>query len=125
MGTWGIGPFDNDVASDLLGGLREGAFSFDDLHSLVGENGYLGLDCGQAVVALATVVRGVDGETTPPDPAINLSRFVDQLSAARRTWLFEQLNRALSPKMSELYEVWEEAGKLEAWLASSSPSNER
>lgn len=60
MGTWDMGPFDNDGAGDLLAALRAGCFDIDDYCRHVDEE-YLEADDAQAAIALAEVVAVARG----------------------------------------------------------------
>lgn len=114
MGAWGKGSFDNDSALDWMGELVEG----DDL-ALVMETLALRGDATQGadVLAAAEVVAALNG------------RPLDRLPEELGEWLVDKaaLGRAVTRKaieavewvwgFSELRELWEDAGKLDAWGA--------
>ncbi|MEV3957011.1 DUF4259 domain-containing protein [Streptomyces albogriseolus] len=75
MGTWGIGPFDNDAAADFAAGLDEAgperrvAMIRDVLVRTIDATGWLA-DADEAVAAAALVAaRCPGGEPVDPDDA--------------------------------------------------------
>lgn len=117
MGAWGSGPFENDGAGDLLGSIRDGDFSFDEL-GWAFEDGYLEVDGGQ--IALALVDLALVGLGVRPATAelvdVDLATFAASLSHERLDWILDVADRALSgSEASELYELWEETESLDEW----------
>lgn len=112
MGTWDVGPFDNDDAADWCGSLDDAPAG--SRHALIREalaeaadtTGYLDSAIGvRAVAAAALVAAGLPGGEPPcphygpkqPLPALG------DLRAAART----ALDRVIS-EPSELLELWED-----------------
>ncbi|MEU2114517.1 DUF4259 domain-containing protein [Streptomyces sp. NPDC016459] len=121
MGTWDIGPFDNDTAADfsyrvdkapaekkadvLLAAFRE----------VTGTGGdYLDADLAVEAIASAALVAaqcpGGDAVTTAYGPKEPLP----ELPVALRPAAVDALDRVLT-KPSELFELWEEAAHVEEW----------
>jgi tetratricopeptide (TPR) repeat protein len=123
VGTWGNGPFDDDVASDW-------AWEFEEATDWgvvevalrraadVSADSDLGASSGQIAWAAATVVAAVD------DPAISLpgeisdwlSRFGEARPHNARALALGALRRVLGDK-SELAELWRESGEEDTWRA--------
>ena len=121
MGTWDMGPFDNDGAGDLLAALRAGCFDIDDYCRHVDEE-YLEADDAQAAIALAEVVAVARGlQPAPPQlDGIDAAAYTESLSPEQRGWILTTLRRAVAGSdTSELHELWAENGPedLEAWRA--------
>ncbi|MDT3399519.1 DUF4259 domain-containing protein [Streptomyces sp. B1866] len=119
MGTWDIGPFDNDEAADFAGTLdrapvRERARLLRDaLRAAAEEAGYLeGPDGARAVAAAALVAAartggGADSAYGPREP---LPPLPDDLAALAA----RALDRVLAED-SELRELWEDSGDAAPW----------
>lgn len=112
MGTWDIGPFDNDSAVDTVAALADGTFRMDQFRFECGR-GPLGTDEAEAVLALAAVINGFvpSGETKA---ALDYPFTLDD-----RLWIRRKAEQAVNPDMSELYDLWLNAGELESWLAET------
>lgn len=112
MGTWDIGPFDNDPAVDAVAALADGSFRMDQFRFDCGR-GPLGTDDAESVIALAAVING-------HVPCPSQKAALDfPFSLDDRRWIRRRANQALLPGTSELYDLWEDAGELENWLAET------
>ncbi|MEU5216351.1 DUF4259 domain-containing protein [Streptomyces sp. NPDC020807] len=123
MGTWDIGPFDNDAAADFSWRVDEAPAerraevlraAFQEVVG-TGEDAYLDSDyAAQAVAAAALVAAGCPGGEAvatsygPKQP-------LPELPAALRPLAVAALDRTLGPE-SELLELWEESGD-DTWAA--------
>ena len=119
MGTWGLGPFDNDTAADWAGDLDDAApaqrptLIREALTAAVDAVDYLDGDDAAVAVAAAAVVAatqpggpGLDDTYGPDaDTLASLSLGPDLRVLANRALL-----RALDEE-SEWRELWEEAGR--------------
>ena len=112
MGTWDIGPFDNDPAVDAVAALADGSFSMDQFRFDCGR-GPLGTDEAESVIALAAVLNG----HVPSEALASALRFPFTLDDRR--WIRRRASQALRPGTSELYDLWEDAGELDTWLAET------
>lgn len=65
MGTWGSGPFDNDVAGDLLSAVQAGDYDIDDYASHP-DGGYLDADDAQTAIAVAEILAVAHGVAPKP-----------------------------------------------------------
>lgn len=123
MGAWDIRPFDNDGAMDLIAEIRNGDFSFEGTRWAFDDPNYLEVDGGQRAVALAALVRIIHQDPAAPASPLDadsLAAFAAQLTPESITWIHHELHRALSNReQSELFELWEESGSLDAWFAAS------
>lgn len=113
MGTWDVGPYDNDGAVDLLADVRNGSFSFERFRFTLGEH-RLDADDAEMVIALGALASA-EPERLPAgiDPQVVARIFTPE----RRRWVRQQMERALDPDSSELYALWEATGELETWVA--------
>ncbi|WP_372025588.1 DUF4259 domain-containing protein [Rhodococcus sp. NyZ502] len=121
MGTWGSGPFDNDVAGDLLSAVQAGDYDIDDYASHP-DGGYLDADDAQTAIAVAEILAVAHGVAPKPVQldGIDAAGDVSTLSPEPKSWVLAALERAVSDSdTSELYELWEENGPedLAAWRA--------
>jgi len=121
MGTWGAGPFDNDVAGDLLSAVQAGDYDIDDYASHP-DGGYLDADDAQTAIAVAEILAVAHGVAPKPVQldGIDAAGYVSTLSPEQKSWVLSALERAVSDSdTSELYELWEENGPedLAAWRA--------
>lgn len=111
MGTWDIGPFDNDPARDAVAALADGSFRMDQFRFECGR-GPLGTDEAEAVIALAAVIKGYAPEGY--GEALKFPFTLDD-----RRWIRRKAEQAVQPETSELYDLWESAGELDTWLAET------
>lgn len=123
MGAWGIGPFENDNAAELLDQVRSGDFAFEAMDWAFEDPDYLEVDGGQFAIALGSLVQVARGELPLPAPDLNLSSFAAQLTSDRVKWIRAQVERALSgADYSELYDLWADTGELKSWVEASQAS---
>jgi hypothetical protein len=129
MGTWGLGPFDNDTASDWAGDL-DGAAPGDrpalireTLTAAADAADYLDGDDGMTAIAAAAVVAAVQ----PGGPALddNYGPDADTLATLEldpdvRSLATRALLRVLDDE-SEWRELWEEAGQFDDARSSLDP----
>lgn len=112
MGTWDIGPFDNDPAVDAVAALADGSFRMDQFRFDCGR-GPLGTDEAESVIALAAVLNG----HVPSEALAAALRYPFTLDDRR--WIRHRASQALRRGTSELYDLWEDAGELDTWLAET------
>ncbi|WP_371617896.1 DUF4259 domain-containing protein [Streptomyces sp. NBC_00454] len=122
MGTWDVGPFDNDTAADFCGDLDEAPENEREalIRSALGEAidtlDYLDQDIAvQAVAAAALIAAQCPGGTpvtTPYGPDLPLPR----LSGDLRAFAVRALDRVVT-EPSELMELWEETQRPGPWRA--------
>ncbi|MFD9565094.1 DUF4259 domain-containing protein [Streptomyces sp. NPDC059994] len=123
MGTWDVGPFDNDTAADFSGDLdeapegeREGIIR-DALLRIIGTRDYLNQDIAVEAVAAAALVAaqcpGGESITTAYGPDLP----PPQLSSELRELGVQALDRVVTDP-SELMELWGDTDKDGSWRAS-------
>ncbi|MGW6709121.1 DUF4259 domain-containing protein [Streptomyces sp. NPDC054956] len=123
MGTWDIGPFDNDTAADFSGFLdeapeaeREGMVR-DVLVRTVGTHDFLDDYLGAKAVAAAALIAaqcpGGEPVTTAYGPDLPVPPFSPEL----RELAARALDR-VATEPSELLELWGESGDDGAWRAT-------
>ncbi|MEJ6402069.1 DUF4259 domain-containing protein [Yoonia sp. 2307UL14-13] len=125
MGAWGMGSLENDSSLDWLADFEdlgpEAAVEILDAtdHSL--SEGYIDVDVGGGVIVLAEILAASRGK---PNPALQeqLSGPLGQHRSALlavddlRPRTLKALDAVLSgAESSELYDLWEEAGAVDAW----------
>jgi hypothetical protein len=121
MGTWGDGPFDDDVASDWVWELQE-ASDWGVVEtalrgaSEVGEDAYLEAPDGQVAWAAAAVVAAADDPSmkVPDEVSAWLDSHRDARPPSIRPVAQQAVRRFLGTN-SELVELWNEAGEEDAW----------
>jgi hypothetical protein len=109
MGTWGVGPFDNDAARDLLSEIEQAApadrvnLIRQALTAAVAAEGYLDYDDAAAAVAAAALLAAAgDGEPPTESVALPLDLPADLAPLAARA-----LDR-VTGRQSEWLALWEE-----------------
>ncbi|WP_103538506.1 MULTISPECIES: DUF4259 domain-containing protein [unclassified Streptomyces] len=121
MGTWDIGPFDNDTAADFAGDLDEAALEEREamirgvLKRAAGPADFLGIYDGERAVGAAALVvaQHPDGDDQaclnygPSEP-------LPELPADLRMLAVDALDQAVSNR-SELAELWAEAANWSKW----------
>ncbi|MGS2641013.1 DUF4259 domain-containing protein [Streptosporangium sp. LJ11] len=126
MGAWGMGPFDNDGALDSLADLEGDRSTARRLavamREVLDEDGYVeGPEMSGAVAVACLVGARVIG--TEPDAVA--ARWLEhnpfEPSAELRDLARVTIDRATRPDDNELYELWQESGALDAWLAALVP----
>lgn len=126
MGAWGIGPFENDGALDLIAEMRSGNFSFDELGWAFDDEDYLEVDGGQIAIALAELAAAIAHGGPSPVEELDLSEVSAQFTSEKVAYIRKQVERTLSDgEHSELYELWQETDDFAVWLASSRATLER
>jgi Domain of unknown function (DUF4259) len=133
VGTWGVGPFDNDMAADWSGGLDGASDSArvelieETLRSVADETDYLDSDFACEAIAAAAVVAS----QLPGGPAIDSSYAPDFLTEGGTLHLPPQLSalalRALDrivDEDSEWRDLWDEAEQLDEAVATLAPIRE-
>ena len=129
MGTWGIGPFSNDSAADLLGSLDDAEPAvavalLRDALTAVDNDSYLQVDVGQAAVAAAAIVAAqrpggprLDPTTVPVSLAegsgLDLPDELDRLALAA-------LDRVVGERC-EVGDLWAEGERLQEFHATLEP----
>lgn len=123
MGTWDIGPFDNDTAADFANDLDDAAAGEREalirgvLMCTAGNQDYLeGPDAEEAVAAAALVAAPCPGGE-PVSPHYGPDEPVPVLPADFRRLAVEALDRVLAAE-SELLELWGETGDDRRWRGS-------
>ncbi|MEU1597885.1 DUF4259 domain-containing protein [Streptomyces sp. NPDC005708] len=123
MGTWDIGPFDNDTAADFADDLDDAAAAERAalirgvLVRTVGNQDYLeGPDAEEAVAAAALVAAQCPGGEAV-SPHYGPDEPVPVLPADFRRLAVEALDRVLADE-SELPELWGETGDGRQWRSS-------
>ncbi|MFI6639493.1 DUF4259 domain-containing protein [Streptomyces sp. NPDC050504] len=116
MGTWDVGPFDNDTAADWCGSLddalpeaREGLIR-DALVVTVDTADYLDSDFAAQAVAAAALIAAQCPGGDPVDSAYGPDGTVPALAdlAGLRTLALRALDR-VTTEPSEMLELWEES----------------
>ncbi|MEV4097128.1 DUF4259 domain-containing protein [Streptosporangium saharense] len=130
MGAWDLGPFDNDGALDLLGHLDGRAdlatALAGALREVLDQDGYVeGPDmAGGVALACLAVARLAGAETvalTDPVAVRWLETNPFEVDETLRGLATGVLDRAADPGDNELYDLWEDAGVLDKWLATLAP----
>ncbi|MFJ9250021.1 DUF4259 domain-containing protein [Streptomyces sp. NPDC101776] len=113
MGTWDVGPFDNDTAADWCGDFddaspdaRQGLVR-DTLVRAADTTDYLDADVGDEAIAAAALVAAQCPGGEPADPHYGPDEPVPDLTGLRALAL-RALDRVMT-KPSELLEVWGES----------------
>jgi hypothetical protein len=130
MGTWGIGPFSNDDAADLLGSVDDAepaaalALLRDALTAAADNDDYLQVDVGQEAVAAAAIVAA----QRPGGPRLDPSTVSASLAEGSGLDLPDELDRLalvaldrVVGERSELRGLWQEGGRLEEFRATLVP----
>ncbi|WP_436785873.1 DUF4259 domain-containing protein [Yinghuangia sp. YIM S10712] len=120
MGTWDIGPFDNDMAADFADALdeapvpaREGIIR-NALAVTIGTRGYLDAFEGAEAVAAAAVIAAQCPGGEPVGSVFGPQSPVPILALNMRPLAIEALDRVLAED-SELAALWDEAGGGPQW----------
>ena len=120
MGTWGLGPFENDGASEPLSDLERGDVESVKrcLSAALDEADYLEVDAGQAALAASEFVAGAHGR-----PAADLPRRATDVLAAQGdavcglgvVGLARAAVARVVAEQSELAELWDEGEAGPSW----------
>ncbi len=129
MGAWGSGPFDNDGALDLLGGLDGAADPAGALagamREILAETDYVeSPEMSGAVAAACLVGARVIGAESDRVATRWLEANPFEADAGLRALAVSLLERAVRPDDNEVYELWDDAGGLRGWLDTLTPYRE-
>lgn len=120
MGTWDIGPFDNDTAADFGGDLDEAALEEresmirDVLKRASDPARYLDTPDGERAVAAAALVVAQHPDGEPTCSNYGPSEPLPELPVDLRTLAVDALDQVVST-LSELAELWGEAADGPKW----------
>ncbi|MGC5400048.1 DUF4259 domain-containing protein [Streptomyces sp. DT20] len=120
MGTWGIGPFDNDTAADFGGDLDEAAAEEREamvrsvLKRAAGPADFLGIYDGERAVAAAALVVAQHPDGDHACSNYGPSEPLSELPADLRLLALDALDQVVS-NGSELAELWAEAANWSKW----------
>ncbi|MFI6323589.1 DUF4259 domain-containing protein [Nonomuraea sp. NPDC050556] len=126
MGAWDIGPFGNDGALDALGDL-DGAADLEEamasaMREILDEPGYLESPELSGAIAVACLVGArILGEERDSVAAKWLAANSFAATADLRQAALAVLDRATTKDDNEVYELWEDAGAQDEWLATLVP----
>jgi hypothetical protein len=131
MGTWGVGPFDNDEAADWLGGLAsvdDDALLHEALDEVAGAGAGEYVDTAWAAPALAAAelvaaARGRAGPELPDEARGWLERHPGVVSDEHVGLARQAVQRVLDS--SELRDLWEESADRDEWLRRTGDLRER
>lgn len=120
MGTWDIGPFDNDTAADFGGDLDEAASEEREsmIRGVLGRAAdtvdYLDTSGGERAVAAAALVVAQHPDGEPVSAICGPSEPLPVLPADLRTLAVDALDQVVS-ELSELAELWAGAANGSKW----------
>jgi hypothetical protein len=120
MGTWGIGPFDNDHAADFAGDLDEteadqrAAAIHQALAAVTGPEGQTTSRAADPAIAAAALVAAQQPGGAPVDSAYGPEQPIPPLPADLVALAAEALDRVIAPG-SEIRQLWEETPSYAAW----------
>ncbi|MFF8959736.1 DUF4259 domain-containing protein [Streptomyces sp. NPDC014894] len=123
MGTWDVGPFDNDTAADFGGHLDQapegerGAMVRDALVRALDDRGDLDQDIAVVAIAAAALVAGQCPQGEPVTTAYGPAQPVPRLPDDLRALAVQVLDRVVA-EPSELMELWDETDDAGAWRES-------
>uniref|UniRef100_UPI0040403C42 DUF4259 domain-containing protein n=1 Tax=Streptomyces sp. SCSIO 75703 TaxID=3112165 RepID=UPI0040403C42 len=113
MGTWDVGPFDNDTAADFSYTLDEAAADaragiiLGTLTRVIDTAGYLEAPESEEAVAAAALVAAQCPEGEPTDPVYGPEEPLPDLTGVRDLAL-QALDRVMT-EPSELMDLWDES----------------
>jgi hypothetical protein len=120
MGTWDVGPFDNDSAGDFCGSLdmaaedeREGILRTALIH-VINTHDYLDADVSQEAVAAAAIVAAQCPTGEPVSPHYGPKQPLPEVSADLRELAVQVLDRVVT-EPSELLQLWGDAEGTGPW----------
>ncbi|SEF87361.1 protein of unknown function [Thermomonospora echinospora] len=120
MGTWDVGPFDNDTAADFAGRLDDlpeqerPAAIRAVLTAVLAEQDYLDSDYAVEAVAAAALIAAQCPGGRPVDSAYGPDKPVPELPADLRPLAVQAIDRILGED-SELQQLWDDGGVNRAW----------
>ncbi|NEA59777.1 DUF4259 domain-containing protein [Streptomyces sp. SID13666] len=121
MGTWDIGPFDNDTAADFIGDLDEAAAGEREgvvrgtLTDVIDTVGYLEAPESERAAAAAALVAAQCPGGEPSDPIYGPEEPLPDLTGPRGLAL--QAPERVMTEPSELMDLWTESDG-EPWCAN-------
>ncbi|GAA3135613.1 DUF4259 domain-containing protein [Streptosporangium carneum] len=126
MGAWDMGPFENDGALDLLdelGGTADPAGALAGaMREILAQGDYVESPEMSGVVAAACLVGA---RLIGSEPAAVAAEWLEanpfEVDAGLRGLAVSTLDRATRPGDNELYELWEDADGIQAWLDKLTP----
>ncbi|MER5644311.1 DUF4259 domain-containing protein [Streptosporangium sp. NPDC002524] len=126
MGAWDIGPFGNDGALDQLDDIEDHEDTAARLalvmREILDEDDYVeGPEMSGAVAVACLVGARVIGAEPDAVAARWLESNPFEPSTELRDLARATIDRATRPDDNELYELWEDAGSLDGWLATLTP----
>ncbi|KUL53260.1 DUF4259 domain-containing protein [Streptomyces sp. NRRL S-1521] len=113
MGTWDVGPFDNDTAADFSYTLDEAAADaragiiHGTLTRVIDNAGYLEASESEEAVAAAALIAAQCPEGEPTDPVYGPEEPLPDLTSLRDLAL-QALDRVMT-EPSELLDLWDES----------------
>lgn len=126
MGTWGIGPFENDSANDWAYSLEETTdlslvdSTLDEVIASAG--GYLEVDQAASGLAACEVLACMLGRGSAPDAySEKVHAWVSGVALKPDAAVLAKANGAIDRILgagSELRELWEESEDADTWLSS-------
>ncbi|WP_331767618.1 DUF4259 domain-containing protein [Embleya sp. NBC_00896] len=120
MGTWDIGPFDNDMGADFANTLDEAAETDREsiirgaLTTTIATRGYLNAFEGTEAVAAAALIAAQCPSGVPIDASHGPQEPIPALPFDLRTLTIDALDRVLAED-SELAALWDETGDGPRW----------
>ncbi|HZK31467.1 MAG TPA: DUF4259 domain-containing protein [Corynebacterium sp.] len=117
MGTWNVGPFDNDSAQDLLNDIRAHRFDFDQFRFDCAGDEVIDAEDAAVIIALSALVQACSSGGLPPGITRSDLRQLDNKPARR--WLSRKYECILDEASSPIYAIWEATGELDLWLTST------
>ncbi|MFG2744470.1 DUF4259 domain-containing protein [Streptomyces chartreusis] len=124
MGTWDIGPFENDTAADFANDLDDAAEGEREtlirrvLMRTVGNRDYLEAPGAEEAIAAAALIAAQCPGGEPVSPHYGPDEPVPSLPTDLSRLAVEALDRVLADE-SELSELWEEAEDGRRWRDST------
>ncbi|WP_329612348.1 DUF4259 domain-containing protein [Streptomyces brevispora] len=120
MGTWDIGPFDNDTAADFGGDLDDAALEEREsmirgaLRRAADHADHLDTSDGERAVAAAALVVAQHPDGEPACPNYGPLKPLSELPADLRTLAVDALDQVVA-ELSELADLWSEAVNGPKW----------
>ena len=127
MGAWGVGPFDNDDAMDLIGDLEESsdasAVLASAMDALINAEGYAEASDVSVAVAAAVLVAARHAGLDPGSSTVADWLSGDPFAATPqlREVARRALQRASHETDNELYALWVEAGEQDIYRSALAP----
>jgi hypothetical protein len=122
MGAWGLGNFENDTALDWLADFEQQPtiIQLEQTIDQVFVEEYLDSDLSTEALAAIEIVAAIRNKPCPGFPETDMEA-IGKLSTSLNDELIQKsllaIERILLPEENELYELWAEAEKPDAWVA--------